>query len=99
MSNRIIRVSLPGVLNSFVQPAHSRVPLLLLTRVMPYYECFSGVALLCHCLESIPVIQHHFNLGGRSTVTECYGYQLPTLLLVLGCPFGIVLHQSRILSA
>ncbi len=53
------------VLNSFVQPAHSGVPSLLHIRVMPYKLCYNGFALLCHCLESTPVIQHQSNLGGR----------------------------------
>ena len=53
------------VLNSFVQPSHSGVPPLLLIRVLPYNKCLSGFALLCHCLESTPVIQHQLNLGGR----------------------------------
>ena len=51
------------VLNSFVQPTHSGVPLLLLIRVMPYKKCFSGFALLCLCLESTPVIQHQLILA------------------------------------
>lgn len=53
------------VLNSFVQPSHSGAPSLLLTRVLPYKTCYNGFALLCHCLESTPVIQHQSNLGGR----------------------------------
>ena len=62
MSNRIIRVSLSGVLNSFVQPAHSGMPPLLLPRVVPYPLCFGGVALLC-LLESTPVTQRQLNLA------------------------------------
>lgn len=49
------------VLNSFVQPSHSGVPPLLHSRVMPYYVCLSGFALLCHFIESTPVIQHQLN--------------------------------------
>ena len=62
MSNRVILVSLPGALNSFVQPTHSEIPPLLLIRVMPYKLCFSGVALLC-LIESTPVIQRQSNLA------------------------------------
>ena len=62
MSNRIIRVPCLGVPNSFVQPAHSGMPLLLLFRVMPYKTCFSGAALLC-LIESTPVIQRQLNLA------------------------------------
>ena len=62
MSNRIIRIPQPGALNSFVQPTHSGMPPLLLTRVMPYSACFGGVALLC-LIESTPVIQRQSNLA------------------------------------
>ena len=62
MSNRVIRISLPGALNSFVQPTHSGMPPLLLSRVMPYKICFGGVALLC-LIESTPVIQRQSNLA------------------------------------
>ena len=62
MSNRVIRISQPGALNSFVQPTHSGMPPLLLTRVMPYSTCFGGVALLC-LIESTPVIQRQSNLA------------------------------------
>ena len=62
MSNRVIRISQPGALNSFVQPTHSGMPPLLLIRVMPYKLCFSGVALLC-LIESTPVIQRQSNLA------------------------------------
>ena len=71
-------MQLHRVLNSFVQPSHSGVPLLLLIRVLPYYICFSGFALLCHCLESTPVIQHQLNLGGR-TLLQCAFFSLRCL--------------------
>ena len=69
MSNRIILFE--RVLNSFVQPTHSGVPPLLLSRVMPYKICLSGFALLCHCLESTPVIQHQLNPWRTLSVTVC----------------------------
>ena len=69
MSNRIILFE--RVLNSFVQPTHSGVPPLLLSRVMPYKICLSGFALLCHCLESTPVIQHQLNPWRTLSATVC----------------------------
>ena len=79
MSNRVIRISLPGALNSFVQPTHSRMPLLLQTRVMPYKICFGGVALLC-LIESTPVIQRQSILADVHWYI-CAGRQLLMLPL------------------
>ena len=90
MSNRIILFE--RVLNSFVQPTHSGVPPLLLSRVMPYKVCLSGFALLCHCLESTPVIQHQLNPWRTLSVTACAFFML---LLVWWCPSGTFLHQSH----
>ena len=78
MSNRVIRISLPEALNSFVQPTHSGMPPLLLTRVMPYSTCFGGVALLC-LIESTPVIQRQSNLADVHWYI-CAGRQLLMLL-------------------
>ena len=78
MSNRVIRVSQPEALNSFVQPTHSGMPPLLLIRVMPYTICFSGVALLC-LIESTPVIQRQSNLADVHWYI-CAGCQLLMLL-------------------
>ena len=78
MSNRVIRVSQPEALNSFVQPTHSGMPPLLLTRVMPYSTCFGGVALLC-LIESTPVIQRQSNLADVHWYI-CAGCQLLMLL-------------------
>ena len=84
------------VLNSFVQPTHSGVPLLLPIRVMPYKKCLA--ASLCFVF----VREHSCNPAPIEFLADVICYSMCFCFMLLPAwwyPFGIFLHQSHSLFA